>query len=342
VNIAAYIATLVLVAHAALGQSTTSWDEPSKPTIRSASTLVIVPTLVRSAAGDLVTNLDASHFGLSDNGIEQKVFVEQVQNQPLAVVVLMQNGGAASSQLQNYGKLDTMLESVLGSSTRTVALVTFDSRPKEIWGFPPRVDGLYYSLTHQEGGDRGAAILDAVKCATGLLQLQPTSFRRIILLLSQSQDDGSTAHAEDVVRSLAESRTTIYSLTFSPEKARWKGHSTRPVRRNPISLRSPGILSDIPRPSIPLGIVKAMREDMTAEVAALSGGEQLRFHDEQELERNFSILARDIQNGFTLNFYPSSHEAGFHTVRVQVVPQHPHLEVKARAGYWLDGTTTEK
>jgi hypothetical protein len=88
--------------------------------------------------------------------------------------------------------------------------------------------------------------------------------------------------------------------------------------------------------------VKAMREDTTAEVAALSGGEQLRFHDEQELERNFSILARDIQNGFTLNFYPSSHEAGFHTVRVQVVPQHPRLEVKARASYWLDGTTTEK
>ena len=343
-NTAAYVATLALVAHAALGQSTTSWDEPSKPTIRSASTLVIVPTLVRSAAGDLVTNLDASHFRLSDNGIEQKVFVEQAQNQPLAVVVLVQNGGAASSQLQNYGKLDTMLDSVLGSSTRTVALVTFDSRPKEIWSFPPRVDGLYYSLTHQGGGDHGAAILDAVKCATELLQLQPASFRRIILLLSQSEDDGSTAHAEDVVRSLAESGTTIYSLTFSPEKARLKGHSTRPVRRNPISLRSPdnAILSDTPRPSIPLGIVKAMREDTTAEVAALSGGEQLRFHDEQELERNFSILARDIQNGFTLNFYSSSHEAGFHTVRVQVVPQHPRLEVKARASYWLDGTTTEK
>ena len=300
-KMAIYFAILVVVAHVALGQSTTSSDELSKPTIRSASTLVIVPTLVRSASGELVTTLDASRFRLLDNGIEQQVFVEEVGNQPLAVVVLLQTGGAASSQLQNYGKLDTMLESVLGSSTRTVALVTFDSRPKEIWGFPPRVDGLYYSLTHQEGGNHGAAILDAVKCATGLLQLQPASFRSIILLLSQSQDDGSTAHAEDVVRSLAESGTTIYSLTFSPEKARWKGHSTRPVRRNPISLRSPGnaILSGIPRPSIPLGIVKAMREDTTAEVAALSGGEQLRFHDEQELERNFSILARDIQNGFT-------------------------------------------
>ena len=110
------------------------------------------PDIGSILSGEFVANLDASHFRLSDNGIEQKVFVEQALNQPLAVVVLMQNGGAASSQLQKYRKLDTMLESVLGSSTRTVALVTFDSRPKEIWDFPPRVDGIYYSLTHQEGG----------------------------------------------------------------------------------------------------------------------------------------------------------------------------------------------
>jgi hypothetical protein len=40
-------------------------------------------------------------------------------------------------------------------------------------------DGLYCSLTHQQGGDHGATILDAVKCATGLLQLQP----RVLLLV---------------------------------------------------------------------------------------------------------------------------------------------------------------
>jgi VWFA-related protein len=297
--------------------------------------------LVRSASGDLVTNLDASHFQLTDNGIEQKVFVRQTENQPLAVVVIMQTGGAAAGQLQNYGKLGTMLDSVLGSSTRTIALVTFDSRPKEIWNFPPEVDGLYYGLTHQEAGDHGAAIVDAVDCATGLLLRQPASFRRIILLLSQSQDDGSTAHAEDVVRSLAESGTTIYSFTFSPEKTRLKGHHTSPVRRNSMAVPSPdnAILSDTLRPSIPFEIVKAMREGTTADLVALSGGEQLRFHDEEELERVFSIVADDIHNGYTLNFYPSSHEEGFHAIMVQVGTQRPRLKVTARGSYWLDKTT---
>jgi hypothetical protein len=51
------------------------------------------------------------------------------------------------------------------------------------------------------------------------------------------------------------------------------------------------------------------------------GGEQFRFGDEQELERGLSIVARDIRNGYALHFYPSSHEAGFHAITVQIVPQ---------------------
>jgi len=73
---------------------------------------------------------------------------------------------------------------------------------------------------------------------------------------------------------------------------------------------------------------RPLREDTTAELVALSGGEQLGFLDEQELERNLSIVARDVQNGYTLSFYPSSHEAGFHIIAVQVVPQSSHLEIK--------------
>lgn len=87
-------------------------------------------------------------------------------------------------------------------------------RNSGIWPFPRMVDALYYSLRHPERGDYGAAILDAVSCVIGLLQLQPASVRRIIRLLSQAQDDGGTGHAEEIMRSLAQSRTTICSLMF--------------------------------------------------------------------------------------------------------------------------------
>ena len=231
-KIAVCVAALILAAPAAEGQGET-WQGAVGPTFGATSTLVIVPTLVRSASGKFVTNLDASQFRLTDNGVEQKVSVAEAENEPLAVVVLLQTGGTASSQLGNYSKLDTLVENMLGRSTRKVALVTFDSRPEQVWGFPSRTDALYDALTQQEGGDQGAAIMDAVDCAISELQLVPPAFRRIILLLSQAQDDGSEVRAEDIVRRLAESGATLYSLTFSPKQARVKSRLAKPAHGKP-------------------------------------------------------------------------------------------------------------
>ncbi len=52
-----YLAMLMLMASPGLGQSAPAERQNSLPTITSTSTLVIVPTLVRSPTGELVTNL---------------------------------------------------------------------------------------------------------------------------------------------------------------------------------------------------------------------------------------------------------------------------------------------
>ena len=60
------------------------------------------------------------------------------------------------------------------------------------------MDGLEYAFAHPYSGDSGAAIMDAVESAINLLQAQPSSLRRIILLLSQPQDVGSKTLPRDV------------------------------------------------------------------------------------------------------------------------------------------------
>jgi VWFA-related protein len=281
--------------------------------------LVIVPTSVQATSGKQVTNLAADHFRLTDNEIEQKISVEWVINQPVAVVVLMQTGGAAYSHLQNYRKLDTFLETTLGGSSRKIALVTFDSRPEQIWNFPANNDALYHALTHPKGGDRGAAIVDAVSCAINLLQEQPANFRRIILLISQARDEGSIVHSDEVLQGLVQSAATIYSFTFSP---------------SPEST----LLSDtISVSTTNAAVLEAMRENTAAEFAALSGGKRVRFHDENDLEPEVSALSHDIRDGYILSFHPASPTAGFHAIRVEVLNGPPHLEVRWRTNYWFDG-----
>ena len=283
--------------------------------VKSTSTLVIVPTLVKAESGELVRDLEAEHFRVTDNGEEQNVGLQQVENEPLAVVVLIQTGGTASSELGNYGKLDSIVGAILGGSPSKLALISFDSHVRQIWAFPPRVDGVEYALTHQEVGDNGAAVRDAVRYGINILQNQPSQFRRIILLLSQPEDSGSQSRFADVVCDVAKSGTTIYSFTFSSDGSSKKSHKTKPQRRNVGG-----------SPSSP----------DAAELAGESGGEDIRFSGEDDLEQKISMVGEDIRSGYVLSFRPSAPTPGMHKIRVEVVEQKGRLKVLARKNYWLD------
>lgn len=327
-----WIVAMWLLAQVALGQGA------PLETFRSSSTLVVVPTLVQTAAGEVVTNLRPADFSLSDNGVQQKVSVEEVEHQPVAVLVLLQTGGAATDQFQNYRGLPAMLEYATAGSPHTVAMVTFDSRPEEASDFIANVKDLKDDLTHPAPGDSGAAILDAVNYAIGRLDQQPAGVRRVLLLVSQTHDEGSKTTAEEVVRRLGETNTLICSLTFSPEKTWVKDQFTKQRHENPLYEFSPGmpLLLHTFNLSEPLGVaLRAMRANTAAEIAALSGGESLPFSNQAEFDGQLSAIANHLPNSYTLTFRPTSNTPGLHTIAVQVLHQPEPVVVKARETYWL-------
>ena len=151
--------------------------------------------------------------------------------------------------------------------------------------------------------------MDALNTGTGLLQQQPTNYRRIILLLSQSYDSGSKTRFEDLSRRLVESGITIYSLAFSSEVMIGASQRTKSTKRAP------------------------------AELAMLSGGEEIQFHDENDLERGLTLVSDDISKGYGLSFYPSSHDVGLHTIAVSVVNStEPFAGCDTRTTYWSGGS----
>jgi len=270
--------------------------------------------LVLSPSGEPLTGLQAGDFRLTDNGAEQKVFLQQGSGQPLALAIVMQTGGVASDQLHNYRRLDKMVEEMLGVSDR-LALVTFDSHPEEIWGFPPLRDGVYSALTGQTRGDNGAAMLDAVSCAIQLLEFQPPNFRRIVFLLSQAQDDGSGIRVEDVFQLLGKTNTTVYSLVFSPER------NVKRTRRN----RSGSASSTI---------ANAIKATSAEQLAAQTGGESANFSDPDELGKQLLAFADRINNEYILSFTPSSRQSGLHTLTVQI-DKRVAAQIMARKTFWL-------
>jgi VWFA-related protein len=324
----------------------------AQTTLHTTTTLVVVPTLVQTPDKDLVYSLRAEDFVLTDNGVPQKVTLEQEAQRPLSLVVLMQTGGDARGQFPSYAHLDTMIAELLGEAPNEVSIVNFDSQPEAASPFTTNVAEWDYAIDHPDAGDRGAAIFDSLAYGLDLLQKRPAGNRRAILLLSQEHDVGSKTPLKEVVRELGETNTAIYSVTFSAEKT-----AAREAFKNPGPANAPITVGSVTPPTVgtyPKGgdsggvaqymayfnlneplrlILGAMSKNTSAEVATLSGGEWSGFDNAQELTQDLGVLTNHLHNSYVLSFTPTSSEPGLHTIKVRL-DHHPELLVSARSNYW--------
>ena len=308
----------------------------SQTTLRTTTTLVVVPTLVQTSEKQAAFSLKAEDFLLTDNGVPQKVTLEEETKRPLSLVVLMQTGGVARGQFASYAHLETMLASLLGAAPNQVSIVNFDSRPEAASPFTSDIAQWTEAIDKPDKGDSGAAIFDGVAFALELLKKRPVSDRRAILLISQEHDDGSKTPMKDIVRDLGETNTAIYSVTFSGEKTEAKLAFTEPAHLNPPIDIGGGPTQGYAKLDAPLRLIfGAMRKNLSAEMAALSGGEAMSFDGRGELEADLNALNNHIRNSYVLDFYPTSTEPGLHTIRVSL-PHHPEMTVSARTSYWTN------
>jgi VWFA-related protein len=317
----------------------------AQTTLHTTTTLVVVPTLVQTTGKEPVFSLTAADFLLTDNGVPQKVTLEEETKRPLSLVVLMQTGGVAHGQFASYANLETMLASLLGGAPNKVSIVNFDSRPEAASPFTSDVAQWTEAINKPDRGDSGAAIFDGIAYALDLLKKEPAGNRRAILLISQERDDGSKTPMKEIVRNLGETNTAIYSVTFSAQKTEAKLAFENPQVNPPISVvPSDGSLkayNDPARPTqgyfkldAPLRLIfGAMQKNLSAEVANLSGGESMSFDSRGELEQDMNVLNNHIRNSYILSFSPTSAEPGLHTIKVQLA-HHPEMIVSARTSYW--------
>lgn len=252
----------------------------SSPAIRTETSVVIVPALVRTRAGALVYTLNAEDFKLTDDGVPQTLTLEhETGGEPLAIVVLVEIGGAGARQFQKYPTiappLAPMLASIVGNVPHQVAVVAFDSHPQLLQEFTGDLDDAADALrslapgckrqNHYENcegphpirnkplGDNGAAILDSLEYAVDLLRIKPSGFRRAILLVSETVDRGSKTKITQAVRDLTDTNTAIYSIGYSTGKSEVAHYARWQLPMTPESVTQPWMAMEGPHPNPPHG-----------------------------------------------------------------------------------------
>ena len=336
------------------------------PTITTQSTLVLVPALVHDKSGQLVFNLKVDDFTLTDNGIPQTLRLEQDSGgEPLALVVCIEGGGEAAAKIDRFAPLIAMLEAVAGGVPHKIAVVGFDSSPVLVTDFTSDNDAAEQAikaLIQDNNGDGGAAILDSLTFSLDLLRRQPPEYRRAILLLSETHDNGSHIAIDDAMRNLSDSNTAIYAIAFSSTTAQAK-HEAAKISQPHTPGPAKGCFSRDPNdpnvdrsksaaaqdfdclgllaPPLPLAraafvaIRGSLQQNIPETAARLTGGEYFTLGKQKQFERDLLAISNHIPNRYVLSFQPQSPRPGFHSLKLSV-PNYEGVQVSGRTGYWAE------
>jgi VWFA-related protein len=366
--IPAGLACITAVSHVAAQTATQDQTQPvaPTPTITTQSTLVLVPALVHDKSGQLVFNLKVDDFTLTDNGIPQKLRLEQDSGgEPLALVVCIEGGGEAVAKIDRFVPLIAMLEAIAGGVPHRIAVVGFDSSPVLVTNFTSDNDAAergIKALIQDNNGDGKGAILDSLAFSLDLLRKQPPAYRRAILLLSETHDNGSHIAIDDAMRNLSDSNTAIYSIAFSSTVAQAKHEAAKisqpdtpgPAHgcfsRNPndpnVDLSKSAAQQDLDCLDLlapPLALARAafvairgsLQQNIPEAAARLTGGEYFTLGNQKQFERDLLAISNHISNRYVLSFQPQAPRAGYHVLKLSV-PGYAHLQVAGRTGYWAE------
>jgi len=299
---------------------------PDAPTLRVTTQEVLVPTLVEKPHGGIVYGLKPGDFVLEDNGVPQKIRVqEEMDTAPVSLVVAVEQGGVSVLEFDKVAKLGPLLDTFLSDGRSQAALVGFDSEPHLIHDYTHSSEDMNQALKHLEPGDGGDAILDTVSYGVDLLESEPKEYRRVLLLISEARDHGSRAtKVEQLIEKIGRSDVLVLSVSFSPARAEFLHDVQDSGDERTMNMMSPLIM-----------LIQSLKKNAAKEVAHMSGGEYTTFTGDKGFEERVLDAAKHARNRYLLSFSPSNPTIGLHTLKVRTTQDYG-ARIVARANYWLE------
>jgi VWFA-related protein len=354
---------LALIAGVASGQSAPaaaddktdaeSAQQSQVPTFRAQTTVVTVPTVVKDKHGRHVWALTADDFEILDNGVRQKVLLDNAPMPPdrALVIVVQQNVDSYLLEDALGGSLVDFLNA-LPEGEIPIAVVTAGAKVKTYMPFNTNRDQVQAGLRRlQPDKDAGGPhLLDGVYQASRMLVEQYKNRRKIVLLLSGPHDGDTTemisekmsgqqadevgnrtswksGHAaEDTLRYVEANDVVVDAMEFSSVgmgmSDYWKDPGLSAVSLNLVSLL--------------LHAGDWVRKDIPKHLAVATGGEVYSASRKANMSTNALRIAGDVPAAYDLSFHPTNHTPGLHVLRVDMLVKGKY-QVRSRAFYWAAG-----
>ncbi len=317
---------------------------------------VVVPTLVFDRDGNYVPGVRPDQFHLFDNGKEQDIHVDETFT-PISLVIAIQSNAQVQAVLPQIQKIGNLISPLILGDQGEAALIAYDSRIRTLQNFTHDPDLITKQIKSLYPGSYSNCMVDAVVEGTRLLSSRPKDRRRILLMIGETRDVGSSSKPREALIGVQINNITVYAVDMSrflttltaPAKA------GRPDNNPPALHQLPGITPTTPTTVaqtyganagrvefIPLMMevlkdVKYVFKDNPIELLTKgTGGSEFGFHSNRTLEEAIQHLAEELHSDYTISYAPNNREeGGFHQITVEVTG-HPEVKrVQVRPGYWL-------
>ena len=291
------------------------------PVFRAIGRNVAVPVIVTDPAGRLVQGLSPADFALFDNDRPQTVHLDDT-GEGFSIVIAVQTNTAVQAWLPHVRRIGNIVDGTLAGAHGNATVISFNDEVNVVAG-----------VTDLKASGEKSRCLDAVESAVALLRQAPQEGRRVLLLIAQSGDYGSTAKLRDVLRDLERNNIVVYSMTMPRVGKDLLGS----IRVGGAPQEGGGVVVSADLVKLVPEIYRGAKTgaDAVSTLTDYLGGTRIPFRNLRQLEAGLASISEELHTGYVLSYTPDRADAGYHRIRVQTPGR--LSSVRARPGYYIAG-----
>ncbi|MEP6925492.1 MAG: VWA domain-containing protein [Pyrinomonadaceae bacterium] len=316
-------------------------SQSSEEVIKIETTLVTIPVIVSDRQGRYIAGLEAKDFTLFQDGIAQSIDFFAATEEPLNVAILIDTSRSTAEVLPDIKNAATGFVERMQPQDKAM-IVSFDYAPHILSSLTANQKDLKRAIERAEIGEQfGTTLRDAVN------EVVEKSFagikgRKAIILLTDGKDFGSDVSTEDLIYSVEESDTLIYSIFYQTGPAAFsagnRGGIFRRRERGGIfgGRLPPDDDNRFPIPPQRSGRRRGQSNEAATEfLQKMADATAGRFYRSEvaDLTNTFGLIIDELRYQYRLGFYPpnAQKDAALHPLKVRV--SRADAIVRARQNY---------
>ncbi len=298
-----------------------------QPPFRVQSKVVLVPVVVTDKEGRNIDGLRARDFTVHDSGLPQQVTLDDFAGglPPISLVVAAQSSETSQLAVADIRRIGAMIQPLVTGQRGEVAVVAFDRNIQWLQDFTRNENKIHDAIKSvRTGSPTGARIFDTI--AEAAARMRPRPGRKLLLLISQSNDSGSRSKFQDAVEAVEREGIEVFAAHYSSYAMSWIA--------KPDDFPEKPILDQM----FFTELARLGSSNHVKALALATGGSDYSFARQQGIDKAISQLGIEVHSQYILSFPQHEDTLGMHQIEVSI-PSRGDLRVRSRRAYWVSQTS---